>query len=169
MWRSLAADLDKKRRVLTVRGLIKKYESIIFTLAPCWLASPEAVSSVFTLYRNLFDYVIFDEASQCAVERSLTSLYRGRHVVIMGDEKQLRPFDLFRIDEDEDEDLDEEIDETMVSESLLVLAKRTYGYHHLVWHYRSKYQQLIDYSNHAFYEGHLQNSSKCFSFRPVYQ
>jgi Superfamily I DNA and RNA helicases and helicase subunits len=157
MWTSLAADLDKKRRILTARSLMEKYESIIFNIAPCWLASPEAVSSVFPLRRNLFDYVIFDEASQSAVERSLTSLYRGNHIVIMGDEKQLRPFDLFRLgEEDEEEQYEDNADESMLSESLLVLARRTYGNRHLVWHYRSKYQELIDFSNHAFYDGHLQ-------------
>jgi hypothetical protein len=157
MWSKLADDLEKKRRVLPVRKLIEKYESIIFNVAPCRLASPEAVASIFPLERNLFDFMIFDEASQSAVERSLTSLYRGRHIIIMGDEKQLRPFDLFQTrDDEEDEDAEELVDDTMLSESLLVLAKRIYGYRYLAWHYRSKYQELIDFSNHAFYDGHLQ-------------
>lgn len=156
LWNKLADDLDKKRRVLPVRKLIEKYEPIIFNVAPCWLASPEAVASVFPLKRNIFDYIIFDEASQSAVERSLTSLYRGSHIVIMGDEKQLRPFDLFRTKDEEEEDGEELVDDGMLSESLLVLAKRIYGYRYLAWHYRSKYQELIDYSNHAFYDGHLQ-------------
>lgn len=156
MWTSLGGDLEKKRRVLPVRKLIEKYSQILFNVIPCWLVSPEAVASIFPLARNLFDYIIFDEASQLAVERSLTSLYRGKHIVIMGDEKQLRPFDLFKV-VDEDDELDEEsTDESMLSESLLVLAKRIYGYRYLVWHYRSKYQELIDFSNHAFYDGHLQ-------------
>jgi superfamily I DNA and/or RNA helicase/very-short-patch-repair endonuclease len=157
MWNKLANDLEKKRRVLPVRKLVEKYSEIIFKIAPCWLASPEAVASVFPLKRNLFDFIIFDEASQSAVERSLTSLYRGHHVVVMGDEKQLRPFDLFRMQDDDEEEADEElIDESLLSESLLVLAKRTYGCRYLVWHYRSKYQELINFSNHAFYDGHLQ-------------
>jgi very-short-patch-repair endonuclease len=156
MWSKLADDLDKRKRVLPVRKLVEKYESVIFDVAPCWLASPEAVASIFPLRRNLFDFIIFDEASQSAVERSLTSLYRGKHIVIMGDEKQLRPFDLFRIRNEDEEDLDESIDDTMLSESLLVLAKRIYGFRYLAWHYRSKYQELIDFSNHAFYDGHLQ-------------
>lgn len=157
-WSKLADEFDKKRHVLPVRMLIEKYESVVFNVAPCWLVSPEAASTVFPLKRNLFDFIIFDEASQSAVERSLPSLYRGGNVVIMGDEKQLRPFDLFRV-RDDDESLEEElVDETMLSESLLVLAKRIYGPRYLAWHYRSKYQELIDFSNHAFYDGHLQVS-----------
>lgn len=157
MWNNLNNDLEKKRRVLPVRKLVEKYSQILFNVAPCWLASPEAVASVFPLIRNLFDFIIFDEASQSAVERSLTSVYRGHHIVVMGDEKQLRPFDLFSMNDEEEEEADDDlIDETLLSESLLVLAKRTYGYRYLVWHYRSKYQELINFSNHAFYDGHLQ-------------
>lgn len=169
IWSKLADDLDKKRRVLPVRKLIERYNQIIFNVAPCWLASPEAVASIFPLERGLFDLIVFDEASQSAVERSLTSLYRGNHVVIMGDEKQLRPFDLFRVRDDEEEE-EETIDDTMLSESLLVLAKRIYGYRYLAWHYRSKYQELIDFSNHAFYDGHLQvapNTLKIPKLSPI--
>ena len=57
---------------------------------------------------TLFDLIIFDEASQSAVELFLPSLYRGDHIVGLGDEKQLRPFDLFRIKDSEEEDYDEE-------------------------------------------------------------
>ena len=62
-----SADLEKKRRILPVRKLIEKYNQIIFKIVPCWLVSPEAIASVFPLTRNLFDYIIFDEASQSAV------------------------------------------------------------------------------------------------------
>ena len=89
-----------------------------------------------------------------AVADSLTSLYRGEKVVVIGDEKQLRPSDLFELKEDEYE-VDEDIDRTLLSESLLTLANRAFSYKYLKWHYRSAYQELIDFSNHAFYEGRL--------------
>lgn len=154
-WNKLAHELSKKRRVKPVRKLVEEFGNMVLDLAPCWLASPEVVSEVFPLRRSMFDLVIFDEASQCAVERALPAIYRGKRIVIAGDEKQLRPFDLFQIKEKEDED-DELVDETLLSESLLILAKRIYGFRYLQWHYRSKYQELIDFSNHAFYEGNLQ-------------
>lgn len=154
-WNKLAHELGKKRRVKPVRKLLEEFESKVFKIAPCWLASPEVVSEVFPLERKLFDLVIVDEASQCAVERALPALYRSARIVIAGDEKQLRPFDLFQIKEREDEE-DETVDESLLSESLLILAKRIYGFRYLNWHYRSKYQELIDFSNHAFYDGHLQ-------------
>ena len=64
LWNKLSDDLNKKRRVLSIRKLIEKYQSIIFNVAPCWLTSPETVSTIFPLQRNLFDLIIFDEASQ---------------------------------------------------------------------------------------------------------
>lgn len=143
-WSKLADELGKKRRVIPIRKLVDTYNEIIFDIAPCWMVSPEALSAIFRLQPGLFDYVIFDEASQSAVERSLPPLYRGKHIVILGDEKQLRPFDLFTVKEHED-DLEEEeiVDESMLSESLLVLAKRIYGFESLSWHYRSNFQELI--------------------------
>ena len=152
-WSEFAAELKRKRRVKPVRKLFESYGSNMLKIAPCWLASPESVSKVFPLKRNLFDLVIVDEASQLAVERAIPLLYRTKRVVIAGDEKQLPPFDLFDIREEElTEDEEEEITE---EKSLLDLATRRYKTNNLSWHYRSKYQDLINFSNHAFYEGLL--------------
>ena len=151
-WRAFTTELKKKRRVKPVRKLFQSYDSYLFKIAPCWLASPESVSKVFPLKQNLFDLVIVDEASQLAVERAIPFLYRARHAVIAGDEKQLPPFDLFQIREDESEEEDEAISE---EKSLLDLARTRYKTINLSWHYRSQYQDLINFSNHAFYQGLL--------------
>jgi len=151
-WRAFSAELKKKRKAKPVRRLFQDYNDYLFQIAPCWLASPESVSKVFPLQRNLFDLVIVDEASQLAVERAIPFLYRARRAIIAGDEKQLPPFDLFQIREEEQEDEDEEISD---EKSLLELARTRYRTINLSWHYRSKYQDLINFSNHAFYEGLL--------------
>ena len=151
-WKEFSSELKKKRRVKPVRSLFESYSQNFLKIAPCWLASPESVCKVFPLKRNLFDLVIVDEASQLAVERALPFLYRAKSVVIAGDEKQLQPFDLFQLnegEEDEDEDITEE-------KSLLDLAIVQSEPIQLAWHYRSKYQDLINFSNHAFYDGLLQ-------------
>lgn len=150
----LVYELTKKKRIKPVRRLMEEYGPQFMRVAPCWLVSPEAASEVFPLQRGLFDLVVFDESSQLAVERSLPAVYRGKRVLIAGDEKQLRPFDLFQLREDEGEV--EAQDEVTEAESLLVLAMRTFTPRYLNWHYRSKYQELIDFSNHAFYDGNLQ-------------
>jgi superfamily I DNA and/or RNA helicase/very-short-patch-repair endonuclease len=154
-YNTLSYELGKKRKVKPVRKLLQEYEHILFDIAPCWLASPEMVSSIFPLEQNMFDLVIVDEASQLAAERALPFLYRGERVIIAGDEKQLKPHDLFQIKEEENED---EEDDTLDIESLLLLAKRRYTSNTLQWHYRSHWQELINFSNHAFYNGALQVS-----------
>ena len=153
VWRDLYGELNRKRKVKPVRKLFQEYSKQLFQIAPCWLASPESVSKVFPLKRKLFDLVIVDEASQLPIEKALPFLYRADHVIIAGDEKQLQPFDLFQIKEYEDEDEFEDIPD---EKSLLDFAKVRHHPRQLNWHYRSKYQELINFSNHAFYDGKLE-------------
>ncbi len=164
-WNRLLAEFNKKRRVKPVRKLIEEFPFQMMRVAPCWLVSPEAASEILPLTKGLFDLVVFDESSQLAVERSLPAVYRGKRVVIAGDEKQLRPFDLFM-----SKDEDEELDEVTEAESLLVLAMRIFTPRYLSWHYRSRYQELIDFSNHAFYDGNLEiaaNVDRTFPAPPI--
>src|SRR5690606_17256617 len=130
--------------------LVTEMQGELLRLVPCWLASPEAVSAIFPM-KEIFDLVIFDEASQCFAERGIPAMYRGRQVVIAGDAKQLRPFELYQVrweEEDEDEP-DTEVD------SLLELAERYLEGVSLQGHYRSRSPELIDFSNRHFYDGNL--------------
>lgn len=114
-WSALLGELSKKRHILSIRKLLEKYESIILKIAPCWLATPEAVSSIFPLRRDLFDFIIFDEASQSEVQSSITALYRGKNIVILGDEKQLPPSQWFVAREDDNENDEEYTDRSLLS------------------------------------------------------
>lgn len=154
-WKRFAAELRKRRRVKPVRKVVEQYKGYLFKIAPCWLASPESVSKIFPLERNLFDLAIVDEASQLAVERAIPLLYRAKRAVVAGDEKQLPPFDLFQLREDEPGADDHDDDSIPDEKSLLDLARARYKTINLRWHYRSRYQELINFSNHAFYEGLL--------------
>ena len=150
----LQHELGKKRRIKPVRKLVEEFKDTLFELVPCWLASPEIVSNVFQMKKGMFDLVIVDEASQLAAERAMPFLYRGKRKVIAGDENQLKPHDLFSIKDTDDADVDD--DETLSIESLLDLVRMQHPTHMLRWHYRSRWQELIDFSNHAFYSGLLQ-------------
>ena len=157
-WRAMLGELKKKRRVMPVRRLIERYSDQLFRIAPCWLASPESISKALPLSRGLFDLAIVDEASQLAMERTIPFLYRAKRGVIAGDENQLPPFDLFQARAGGGE---EEYDEAAETErqydekSLLDLARVKHTAVNLAWHYRSRHQGLIDFSNHAFYGGSL--------------
>jgi hypothetical protein len=114
------------------------------------MASPESVSAIFPM-EEVFDLVIFDEASQCFVEKGIPAMYRGKQVVVAGDDKQLSPNDLYKVrwEEDEVDHPDLEID------SLLDLANKYVMNLQLSGHYRSKSLDLIEFSNHHFYKDRL--------------
>lgn len=148
-YRDLYHQVTKKRRIWPLRKLIANHFNELSDLIPCWLASPESVSAIFPM-REMFDLVIFDEASQCFAERGIPAMYRGRKVLIAGDNRQLRPSDLYQVRFDDESDLPElEVD------SLLELAGRYLMNVQLNGHYRSRSLDLIDFSNKHFYEGKL--------------
>lgn len=149
-YRDLLHQVSKKRKIWPIRKLVSNFTVELFDLIPCWMTSPESASAIFPM-EKLFDVVIFDEASQCFVERGIPAMYRGKQVVIAGDANQLSPFDLYKIRwEDESEDIPElEVD------SLLELAEKHLMQVQLRGHYRSRSLDLIDFSNHHFYNGNL--------------
>jgi very-short-patch-repair endonuclease/chorismate mutase len=145
----------KKRQLWPVRRLVNEFAlKGLLDVIPVWLVSPEIASAIFPLEEKIFDLVIFDEASQCTVENGMPSIYRGNKVVVAGDEQQLPPSFLFKGSVESDED--DEQEEFEESQSLLNLAKRILPSSLLEWHYRSKSEELINFSNHAFYHGHMQ-------------
>src|SRR5262249_50298936 len=96
----------------------------LLAMRPCWLVNPAAASQLFPLKPNLFDLVIFDEASQCPVEQALPAIFRGKTLVVAGDEKQLPPTSFFAssLASDQADELDEEGEAT--SESVLTPQRR---------------------------------------------
>ncbi len=163
--RELKHQVGKKRQIWPLRKFVNHFAGNgLVDILPMWLASPETVSSIFPLQEGLFDLVIFDEASQCTVESGIPAVYRGKQVIIAGDEKQLPPFNMFQasVVNEDDEEEEYEIDESM---SLLNLAKRRFPEKLLQWHHRSKYEELINYSNHAFYNGQIQIAPNVIPFK----
>lgn len=150
-YRDLQHQVTKKRMIWPVRRLLTHFSDELFDLIPCWMASPESVSAIFPM-ENLFDLVIFDEASQCFAEKGLPAIYRGRQVVVAGDDQQLQPNDLYRVrwEEEETDEMALEVD------SLLNLTKKYLMEVDLRGHYRSQSLDLIDFSNQHFYKGKLQ-------------
>jgi superfamily I DNA and/or RNA helicase len=105
-----------------------------------------------------FDLIVMDEASQLKPEDAVGAIARGSQIVVVGDPKQLPPTNFFqRVTLDADEDGDE-ASRTVVEEgeSILDVASTLYQpVRRLRWHYRSRHQSLIAFSNHEFYQGDL--------------
>ncbi|WP_255518015.1 ATP-binding protein [Fulvivirga sp. M361] len=150
-YREVHHQVTKKKRIWPLRKLIGEYYEEVFDLMPCWMASPESVSAIFPM-RSMFDLVIFDEASQCFVERGIPAMYRGRQLLIAGDDKQLKPSDVYQVRYGDEIDTDVPALEV---DSLLSLADQHLMSVQLKGHYRSKSLDLIEFSNQHFYEGNL--------------
>ena len=155
----LKRESAKTRRHMPIRILFKKIPNLLFRLKPCLMMSPISVSQ-FLAPKLQFDLVVFDEASQICPEDSVGSIYRGKQLTVVGDDKQLPPTPFFQKQEamgEEEIDWDNLDDEVSIDvESILdqcvsiVLPQKM-----LRWHYRSKYESLIAFSNHWFYKDGL--------------
>ncbi|WP_209910142.1 AAA domain-containing protein [Bradyrhizobium elkanii] len=164
-------------RALRLREFIDRAAPLgLFALRPVWLMTPDVASRVLQPRAGLFDTVIFDEASQMPVEYALPSLFRSRLVVVSGDEKQMPPTSFFasKVENDEAAIFDGEEPEEGASEEereafaetwnrreikdcpdLLQLARSALRTRTLQVHYRSKYRELISFSNASFYSNGL--------------
>ena len=148
----------ESKRKWSVNKFINRFSFELFKSVKIWLLTPEVVSEIIPLQTGVFDLVIFDEASQMFVEKGIPSILRAKKVVIAGDSKQLRPSNLGAGRVEFDEDFlgeDEEVPAALEEESLLDLARFKYDDILLNFHYRSRYEELIAFSNYAFYDGRL--------------
>ena len=140
----------------TIKKMIKDHWTDIQRITPCFMMSPLSVSQYLDISLK-FDVVIFDEASQIFMEDSLASIVRGKQIIISGDKQQLPPSDFFKANnvlDDEDEDYDEEI-EAEGRSVLEIMGKTNMETISLQWHYRSRDESLIHFSNVNFYGGKL--------------
>lgn len=143
----------KKRRQKAIRTLLLEIRELAQSLKPCFLMSPLSVSTYLTSEIK-FDVVIFDEASQIFPQDAIGAIYRGKQIIVVGDSKQMPPSNFFMAVAEADE-LDDESDDVKDFESVLDLCATILPQLRLKWHYRSRYEQLIDFSNKNFYENDL--------------
>ncbi|MFB9308616.1 very-short-patch-repair endonuclease [Agromyces hippuratus] len=146
---------EKKRRHIPVRELMDRSRDVIQAIHPCFMMSPLAVSQYLPTDMT-FDYVIFDEASQVMPGDAVNCIYRGAALIAAGDQKQLPPTTFFVNASSVDEDSDEE-DLATDYESVLDLMKSSGSFNAITlrWHYRSRHEHLIAFSNFSFYESKL--------------
>ena len=145
--------IEQTRPQVALRDLIKRSSTCLSELKPCFLMSPVTLSELVRPEEALFDLLIVDEASQMKPEEAISALARSKQCIIVGDPKQLAPtsfFDISDFGDDDDEDLD------VTEESILDLAlSRFKPKRVLKWHYRSRSEKLINFSNKYFYNNQL--------------
>jgi hypothetical protein len=149
----LKHEANKKTRHISLRQLTKKAGNALKEIKPCFMMSPMSVAQYLQPGEIEFDIVIMDEASQLKPQYALGAIARGKQLVVVGDPKQLPPTNFFdKNDADEDEDELTAIEE---SESILDVAMGIMPLRRLTWHYRSRHQSLIAFSNYQFYNDTL--------------
>lgn len=153
----LRHEIGKKRRHLPVRQLMQKIPNLLPRLKPCLLMSPISIAQYLDPRHPPFDVVVFDEASQIPVWDSIGAIARGRQAIIVGDPKQLPPTDFFqRTDGDEDDSDGSDDGNVQTLESILdECLSAQIPWHPLNWHYRSRHESLITFSNYHYYGNRL--------------
>lgn len=138
-----------------IKQLINNYYKELMILFPIWISLPELVAQLLPLKKNIFNYGIFDEASQIFMERSYPIVYRCETNIVAGDDKQLKPTSFFA-NRDERNYNDFELTDNDQVESLLDRAKvALWPSYHLRNHYRSVHRDLIQFSNDFIYDKNL--------------
>ncbi|VEU76465.1 DUF4011 domain-containing protein [Mycoplasmopsis columboralis] len=146
----LRTEANKSRKIMPFRLLFDKIPTLITKLKPCLMMSPLSVSSLLKNSNLEFDVVIFDEASQVRPENAIGALSRANQFIIAGDKEQLPPTDFFA-HFDEDDSIEDNAWDTTAFDSILEVANIVLPTIKLKWHYRSKFDELIQPSNKEIY------------------
>ena len=150
----LRREIQKKSKHLPIRQLVQRLPTLLPKLKPCLLMSPLSVAQYLEAGHAPFDVVIFDEASQIPVWDAVGAIARGKQLVCVGDPKQLPPTSFFQRVDDDDEGIGEDgvQDLESILDECLGIGLPTLG---LDWHYRSRHESLIAFSNATYYDNRL--------------
>ena len=138
-------------RGISIRRLFDQIPDLLTRMCPCLLMSPISVAQYIDADRAPFDLVIFDEASQMPTSEAVGAIARGRNVIVVGDPKQMPPTDFFSTNTYDEENADKEDLESILDDCLALSIPSK----HLLWHYRSKHESLIAFSNVMYYDNRL--------------
>ena len=138
-------------RGVSIRKLFDQLPTLLPLLCPCMLMSPLSVAQYLDPQHKPFDLVVFDEASQLPTCKAVGALARGESAVIVGDPKQMPPTSFFSSNASDEENLEQEDLESILDECLALNMPQS----SLLWHYRSRHESLIAFSNREFYGNQL--------------
>lgn len=164
--RIVREEAKKKSRHKPMRRLVDEAADVLLAVYPCWAMSPLVVSKTLPA-AELFDIVIFDEASQIRPHDAVTSIMRGRQLVVAGDGRQLPPTDFFRRVLSGGDEGDDESDGLELYESILNTLEPLLPRYTLKWHYRSRDERLVAFSNQEIYGGELVTFPGCEAESPL--
>ena len=135
----------------SIRSIIDSIPTLLPRLCPCMLMSPISVAQYIDLNAEKFDLVIFDEASQMPTSEAVGAIARGKALIVVGDSKQMPPTSFFSSNQVDEEEADIDDMESILDDCITLSLCE----HQLNWHYRSKHESLIAFSNSQYYGNNL--------------
>ena len=135
----------------SIRSIIDSIPTLLPRLCPCMLMSPISVAQYIDISREKFDLVIFDEASQMPTSEAVGAIARGKALVVVGDSRQMPPTSFFSSNSVDEEEADIDDMESILDDCITLSLCE----HQLAWHYRSKHESLIAFSNSQYYGNRL--------------
>jgi superfamily I DNA and/or RNA helicase len=143
--------IGNKGRGTTIRNIIDQMPALLPKLCPVMLMSPLSVAQYIDINGPKFDLVVFDEASQMPTSEAVGAICRGKAVIVVGDPKQMPPTSFFSANTTDDDEADMDDLESILDDCISLSMPSRY----LGWHYRSKHESLIAFSNQNYYDGRL--------------
>ena len=143
--------ISNNGRGITIRRMFEQAPDILAQFCPCLLMSPMSVAQFLEVKKDMFDLVIFDEASQIPTNEAVGAIARGKTIVIVGDTKQMPPTNFFTCNKTTEEEFEVEDMESILEDCQALKMPSQL----LSWHYRSKHESLISFSNNEYYENKL--------------
>ena len=147
----LKRNINNGGRGTSIRGIIDSIPTLLPRLCPCMLMSPLSVAQFLDLSSEKFDLVIFDEASQMPTSEAVGAIARGKALIVVGDSKQMPPTSFFTSSQVDEEEADIDDMESILDDCNTLSMKE----YQLNWHYRSKHESLIAFSNIQYYDNKL--------------
>lgn len=147
----LQRNIRNNGRGISIRKLFDTIPTLLTRICPCMLMSPISVAQYIDVNNFKFDLIVFDEASQMPTCEAVGAIARGNHMIVVGDPKQMPPTSFFTSNNIDEENLEKEDLESILDDCLALSLPSK----HLLWHYRSKHESLITFSNSQYYENSL--------------
>lgn len=147
----LQKNLRNNARGISIRKLFDQIPTLLSRMCPCMLMSPISVAQYIDPDSNQFDLIVFDEASQMPTYEAVGAIARGKNIVIVGDPKQMPPTNFFTTNSVDEDNIEMEDLESILDDCLALSIPSKY----LLWHYRSKHESLIAFSNSEYYDNKL--------------
>lgn len=143
--------ISSKGRGASIRKIMDQIPTLLPKLCPVMLMSPISVAQYLDLGQDKFDLVCFDEASQMPTSEAVGAIARGKALICVGDPKQMPPTSFFSSNTIDEEDAENDDMESILDDCITLSMPEKY----LNWHYRSKHESLIAFSNSQYYDGQL--------------